>query len=187
MVLKPMIKQRNFLKEIQFYEDVMALGAHSPQSPAAFLPRYFGACVHRTKSNARGSSCNAYVVIENIIEGYRKPCVLDLKIGRQTFEPSATEEKKKRNINKYIYQEEIGFRITGFKKYDFVSNDYVSEAKAYGRSLKPDQVTGRWYTFSCTRPYSTRFYLSSPLPSFPFLIIVIYVCLPHFLFEIICD
>lgn len=65
---------------------------------------------------------------------------MDLKIGRQTYEPTATEAKRLRNKLKYIYQDSIGFRITGYKAYNRCNSNYVSVDKSFGRSLLPNQV-----------------------------------------------
>ncbi len=112
MLFKPMIKEINFLKEVQFYECVSSLGAHSTQSPAVFLPKYYGVLnvrdQHRfddlhlaadrersgSETKTEQSSFDAqdvglvtspsfYIVLENVTAKFRKPCVLDLKIGRQ--------------------------------------------------------------------------------------------------------
>ena len=36
----------------------------------------------------------------------------------------------------------MGFRITGCKTYNCLTDTYVTEGKAFGRSLNPDQVRG---------------------------------------------
>ena len=114
LLLKPLIKERNFLKEVQFYEYVSSLGSHSSQSPAAFLPKYYGVLnfhdrdqdynppdtdtrrekrdnaitMHNSRSDVdisyvKATTSSFYVVLENVTKQFRKPCVLDLKIGRQ--------------------------------------------------------------------------------------------------------
>ena len=115
LLLKPLIKERNFLKEVQFYEYVSSLGTHSSQSPAAFLPKYYGVLnfhdrdqdynpsdtdtrqaekrenaitMHNGRSDVdisyvKAKTSSFYVVLENVTKQFRKPCVLDLKIGRQ--------------------------------------------------------------------------------------------------------
>ncbi len=40
-----------------------------------------------------------------------------------------------------MYQDKLGFRITGFKNYNCLTDEYFVEGKAFGRSLKPEQVT----------------------------------------------
>jgi len=85
------------------------------------------------------------------------PCVIDIKMGTQTFEPTASAEKKGRELTKYAFQKEVGFRITGFKTFTFsdsgnsastgtvaspasVPGEYKTVEKKYGRSLHPDDV-----------------------------------------------
>lgn len=43
----------------------------------------------------------------------RPPSVMDIKIGRTTFGPDATEKKKADEKKKYRFQEELGFRVLG--------------------------------------------------------------------------
>jgi 1D-myo-inositol-tetrakisphosphate 5-kinase/inositol-polyphosphate multikinase len=61
-------------------------------------------------------------------------------MGRQTFEPTANYDKISRELKKYPYQEEIGFRITGMKIWDETKQNYHAYDKHFGRSLLPDSV-----------------------------------------------
>lgn len=36
-----------------------------------------------------------FVVLDDITSGMKKPCVMDVKIGLQTWEPGCSEKKKK--------------------------------------------------------------------------------------------
>jgi hypothetical protein len=131
-----MIKEINFIKEVHFYEAVEALGAHNTQSPITFIPKYYGV-LQSTETDGRRSS---YIALENLSRNLKKPCVMDIKIGRQTFEPTVSEKKKQRNISKYIFQHEVGFRVTGFKTFMETDGSYTNVEKSFGRSLKPEQV-----------------------------------------------
>lgn len=53
--------------------------------------------------------------ISDITSKFMKPCVIDLKIGRRTYDHLATEAKRIRAIDKYPLQDQIGFRIDGMK------------------------------------------------------------------------
>lgn len=44
---------------------------------------------------------------------FKKPCILDLKMGTQTYPEGATPEKIAREEAKYPPQKEIGFRFVG--------------------------------------------------------------------------
>lgn len=133
LLLKPMMKKDLFLREVTLYEDMYRQESGYIPSPIAFVPKYYG--VMCTKSN--NGEMLPCLVLADVNQHYRKPCVIDIKMGQQTFEPTATKEKKDRERKKYPYQEEIGFRITGFKVYDIVSQNYVAFDKTLGRNLLP--------------------------------------------------
>ena len=80
------------------------------------------------------------MLLTDITANFRKPCVMDLKMGTQTYEPDASDEKKTREMNKYPQQEHFGFRIIGMRFYDpshpsADANGYRFFPKEYGRSL----------------------------------------------------
>ena len=53
--------------------------------------------------------------MDNLIGHLKKPCIMDLKIGKKTFDPFAGPDKIQRELIRYKYQAQLGFRITGFK------------------------------------------------------------------------
>lgn len=83
---------------------------------------------------------NPYIVLDDLTASFKHPCAIDIKIGTQTYEPSASPEKVTREKLKYRYQAEVGFRIAGFKAYDVLSQSYRYVDKKFGRSLAPDKV-----------------------------------------------
>jgi hypothetical protein len=71
---------------------------------------------------------------------FSDPCVIDIKVGMQSYEPDATEEKRLREFRKYPPQSEFGFRIVGMRIYDpshigACDNGFVFYDKEFGRSL----------------------------------------------------
>ena len=45
-----------------------------------------------------------FIVLDDITRGMKKPCIMDVKIGLQTWEPGCSEKKKKdENVNKSVY------------------------------------------------------------------------------------
>mmetsp|Transcript_36389 Transcript_36389/g.85083 ORF Transcript_36389/g.85083 Transcript_36389/m.85083 type:complete len:375 (+) Transcript_36389:329-1453(+) len=56
-----------------------------------------------------------FLVIENATAGFSVPCVMDLKVGTNTYAPDATVEKKRNEIAKYPLQSTMGFRIVGMQ------------------------------------------------------------------------
>jgi hypothetical protein len=71
-----------------------------------FLPKYLG--LARIAGNDA-----TYIQLENLLLKFRKPCVLDLKMGTQTYDEWASQEKIDYELMKYPLQAEIGFRFTG--------------------------------------------------------------------------
>ncbi|KAF8548739.1 SAICAR synthase-like protein [Imleria badia] len=82
------------------------------------------------------------LVLQNLLYGYRKPCILDVKLGTILYDEDASEEKKARMINKAAETTTLqtGIRLTGFQVYSNHSPDPIVYGKAYGYSLKPEQL-----------------------------------------------
>ena len=56
-----------------------------------------------------------YIKLEDIVSKFRKPCIMDLKMGRRVWDDYAQQDKIDREMKKYPYQEVIGFRIIGMR------------------------------------------------------------------------
>jgi 1D-myo-inositol-tetrakisphosphate 5-kinase/inositol-polyphosphate multikinase len=87
-----------------------------------------------------GVSVHSHLLLQDLTCHFSKPCVIDIKIGPQTYEPDAPEEKKAREVSKYPQQTEFGFRIVGMRIYDTshedaCENGYLFFSKEFGRSL----------------------------------------------------
>lgn len=75
------------------------------------------------------------------------PTVMDIKIGKRTYGPDATEKKKDDERKKYRFQEELGFRVLGMMIYKpGTSNsstsssspqNYIRHDKSYGKQFAP--------------------------------------------------
>ena len=53
--------------------------------------------------------------LEDITHKFRKPCIMDVKIGRRVWDDFAEQDKIDREKKKYPAQEIIGFRIIGMR------------------------------------------------------------------------
>ena len=51
-------------------------------------------------------------MLENLTQGLKAPCVMDVKIGARTYGPDATEAKMKQEDAKYL-----GTKVVFFKKH----------------------------------------------------------------------
>ncbi|CAE6454457.1 unnamed protein product [Rhizoctonia solani] len=79
---------------------------------------------------------------ENLSHRFRKPNILDIKLGTVLYDDSASEEKKLRmeKAAKDTTSFETGVRLTGFSVYDPSSFTYTVTPKEYGKSIKSEQL-----------------------------------------------
>jgi len=125
-----------------------------------FTPEYFGMVEHVPDSSSAleesgeyGINYNSHLLLYNLTRHFSKPCVVDLKMGTETFEPDASEEKKVRERKKYPPQAEFGFRLVAMRIYNPSSGSadkdgYLYFPKKFGRSLETrDQVKRALHTF----------------------------------------
>lgn len=145
-IIKPQNKPDLFAREVAFYEEVFNGAELAVRS---LVPQFFGLVEvsDENHNDVEGSDCSVdseikrpCIVLEDFTLHYEHPSLIDIKMGRQTFEPIASQAKVARELKKYPYQSDIGFRITGLKVWNAESSDYLSFDKWFGRSLIPEQV-----------------------------------------------
>jgi len=156
-VLKPLRLDHRKVREIGFYELVnSSLDLTDRSNPrmsnqrdllaslGTFVPKYYGvAKVKRDQldSSAAGVEEDAeYIILEDLTRNYSKPCIIDVKMGTQSFEPDASDEKKVQEVAKYQQQADFGLRIVAMRVYNpsnanADNSGYVYYSKHYGRSL----------------------------------------------------
>ena len=54
-----------------------------------------------------------FMKLENLLEDMRHPCVLDIKMGRKTYDPFASKEKIAMETAKFPPAKNIGYQISG--------------------------------------------------------------------------
>lgn len=139
-----------------------------------FLPNYFGVLYLKQPHISENDNARVdfdtkpdshYLVLEDVTSEFLKPCTIDIKIGAQSYEPGATEEKQKREIEKYPPQSKFGFRIVGMRIFDPSHKDaskdgFVLFSKDFGRSLiTRESVKGAFKLFfSKTKTLSSTLY-----------------------------
>ncbi|KAK3914326.1 Inositol polyphosphate multikinase, partial [Frankliniella fusca] len=127
-VLKPLLKPAQAETEIKFYEG-LATAQHSALQP--FIPKYHGIAHVKIESYD-----GKVLVLEDVTGTFSKPCVMDVKIGKQTWDPFATASKRESEEKKYAEcKRDLGFCITGFQVYDSASYQLKKYDKSYGKSL----------------------------------------------------
>ena len=131
-VLKPLLNPPRGPREQQFYVDMFSADATAERRALRpFLPNFLGTYEFDGMS---------YLILENIIRPFRYPCVIDIKLGRITYDCEATPEKIRRQIEKFQPAAEIGFQLLGWKIYRPVERAYVYHDKRCARSLTKDEL-----------------------------------------------
>lgn len=132
-VLKPLLKQTQAKTELEFYKG-LASSPHVDLTP--FIAQF-----HGTAKINIGSYSGEVIILEDVTGKLEKPCIMDIKIGRQTWDPFASASKIEAEEKKYTEcKRELGFCIPGFQVYDSESCKVVKYDKSYGKSLNKSTV-----------------------------------------------
>ena len=109
-------------------------------------------------SNGGRITTETAIMLENVAEHYRKPNILDVKLGARLWAddaPLAKREKLDRNAEETT-SKSLGIRISGMRVWEGSESAEQSEAlnggyrvydKNYGRSFNPDTVRQGFETF----------------------------------------
>ncbi|XP_050471712.1 inositol polyphosphate multikinase [Bombus huntii] len=135
-VFKPVVKPLLGKREISFYENLQTSQDPVMLQLKNYVPRYYGT----TELQIFGRRVT-FLTLKDITDGMAEPCVMDIKIGRRTWDPLATPEKKATEELKYAESKRIyGFCITGFQVYCVSSGKLKQFGKHYGKTLDANGV-----------------------------------------------
>lgn len=125
-------------REMDFYMQVFAEDCSDPQLLAlrTHLPNFYGTWA------SPGAPGDIYLRLEDLARRFTRPCIMDVKIGRQSYDPLAPPEKREQQIRKYPLMEEIGFLILGMRVYQLRQDSYVSYDQMFGRRLVRETLAG---------------------------------------------
>ena len=125
-ILKPLhSRDKRGRRELGFYKDIWDQKNDKDEAIVKlrnFIPDFHGV--------AKIGSID-YLLLSNITSGFDRPSIMDVKIGIKTYDPEASQDKIQSEINKYLWAEQIGFRILGMR----VSSSIFSSLKILSTKL----------------------------------------------------
>jgi len=124
------IRKRVGKNEFQFYRDTLP---HYPELQP-FLPTCYG---------TEEREGNKYVVLEDLTQYYKKPCILDVKIGVTSVGEDASPEKRESMAakDKKTTTHSEGLRVTAMKVFQEETAGWVALDKPWGQALKAEDLT----------------------------------------------
>ncbi|KAG8225682.1 hypothetical protein J437_LFUL001714 [Ladona fulva] len=153
-IVKPIEKTALFEKERKAYDFINSKKDEVNLKLQEFLPQYYGV----RKLRLEGKDVNA-LALQDITHDLLMPCVMDVKIGRQTWEPDAPEEKIKVEKGKYVEcRRDLGFCIPGIQYCLTVGTELqlIKHGKEYGKSLDKNGAILALKTFVSWDPHCRR-------------------------------
>ncbi|XP_061612863.1 inositol polyphosphate multikinase isoform X1 [Phyllopteryx taeniolatus] len=123
-------------REMRFYSMVYAEDCCNPclLELQTHLPKYYGTLSSPDAPN------DVYMKLEDVTRRFVKPCIMDVKLGRRSYDPFASQEKREQQIRKYPLMEEMGFLLLGMRVYKLCSDTVDTFDQHYGRGLLKDTI-----------------------------------------------
>lgn len=109
-----------------------------------------------------------YLVIQNLLHGFKKPAIIDIKLGAILYDDKTSDEKKKRleDVSRTTTSGSLHYRVCGMKLYGTTIPDlscfndveehvvkdedgYIVFDKWYGRSLTLENISENFKIFFC--------------------------------------
>ncbi|XP_033226999.1 inositol polyphosphate multikinase isoform X2 [Belonocnema kinseyi] len=135
-VLKPVSKPILGEREISFYENLQTASDSTSLELLGFTPSYYG-----TKEMQFSDKTVKFLELGDITNGMAEPCIMDIKIGKRTWDPLSFPEKKKSEQEKYSESKRAyGFCIPGFQVYRLTDGQLKKFGKDYGKKLNEKSI-----------------------------------------------
>lgn len=146
-VFKPLSKPVYAEREIAFYNQI----GKNLFELEKFVPRYDGHLKYIIDGKEQ-----LFIQMENITYAMCKPCVIDIKIGRRTWDPLATAKKITIEQQKYeACKKSLGLCIPGFQIYNSNGN-CLKYGKDFGKSLDQKTLLETLNKFLCAQSYNNH-------------------------------
>eukprot|EP01147_Barroeca_monosierra_P008922 gene8923-1265_t len=101
------------------------------------------------------------IILEDLTSKFRRPCILDLKMGRRTHSDFASERKVRRHMEKAqkTTTAALGLRVCGLKVYAHSTKNYIVHDKYEGRALNRQNIGDciSMYFTACPPEYKQEF------------------------------
>jgi len=137
-VMKPVQNDVRGQTEIEFYKSIFLSPSANPaiSKLQQLIPKFLG--IHSFSTN---TAVHYFIKMEDVANGIRKPCIADIKIGKQTWDPFASTQKRMSENKKYSgTKSSLGFCIPGMSLYEVLSKERQKFDKVYGRNLNSGSV-----------------------------------------------
>ncbi|XP_048874344.1 inositol hexakisphosphate kinase 1-like [Brienomyrus brachyistius] len=91
----------------------------------------------RMRAESKDRRLYKFLLLENVVHRFGRPCILDLKMGTRQHGDDATEEKAARQMRKceQSTSASLGVRVCGMQVYQVDTAHYLCRNKYYGRGL----------------------------------------------------
>lgn len=143
LVLKPIEKPIYGERELKFYQDLQKASDHMSLVLRSFTPEFHGATVLKVLGRDV-----RFLLLKDATYGFAEPCIMDIKIGRQTWEPLATQEKMEGEKKKYAEcKRDVAFCIPGFHVHRLSTGKVLKMGKDYGKKLNKNTVKDAFRLF----------------------------------------
>jgi len=134
-------------RELQFYQNI-------PQTLADHVPAFQGTLLvgseehggNRRETISSSSSSNLqtrkYLVLENLTKDFKKPCILDLKMGTRMYGDFASDSKRKsqRKKSKTSTSAKLGVRFCGSQRFSVAKDSFEILDKYVGRHADESEL-----------------------------------------------
>eukprot|EP01087_Luapelamoeba_hula_P002793 TRINITY_DN1255_c0_g1_i3.p1 TRINITY_DN1255_c0_g1~~TRINITY_DN1255_c0_g1_i3.p1 ORF type:complete len:485 (+),score=124.48 TRINITY_DN1255_c0_g1_i3:202-1656(+) len=83
-----------------------------------------------------------HIILEDLTWSYRRPCILDLKLGVRQHGKNSPPDKVHSQIEKCAKttSASLGYRLCGLQVYNTEEGEYMYKDKYYGRKLSPSNI-----------------------------------------------